>query len=133
VVTYLVVSVISGILFGFMDGLLNTNPYAQKLYEVYKPIAKDTINVVAGMIIDLAYGFLMAGIFLILFDSLPGDAHVIKGLSYALIMWFFRVVMSVATQWMTFKVPLKALGYTLLTGLAEMLVLGLIYGLTLEP
>jgi hypothetical protein len=27
----------------------------------------------------------------------------------------------------------KALGYTLITGLAEMLMLGLLYGLTLQP
>ena len=54
-----------------------------------------------------------------------------KGISFALMVWFFRVVMSVASQWMMFKVPVKALVYTLLAGLGEMLVLGILYGLAL--
>ncbi len=130
---YIIVSTISGILFGVLDGLINANPFAQKLYEVFKPISKQTINVPAGFVIDLVYGFAMAGIFLILYNGLPGDAGVIKGISFALMAWFFRVVMSVASQWMMFKVPAKALLYALAAGLAEMLALGLIYGLALKP
>ena len=130
---YIIVSLISGILFGFLDGLINANPFAQKLYEVFKPISKQTINVPAGFVIDLVYGFAMAGIFLILYDGLPGDAGVVKGISFALVAWFFRVVMSVVSQWMMFKVPAKALLYALAAGLVEMLALGLIYGLVLKP
>ena len=130
---YIIVSLISGILFGFLDGLINANPFAQKLYEVFKPISKQTINVPAGFVIDLVYGFAMAGIFLLLYDGLPGDAGVVKGISFALVAWFFRVVMSVVSQWMMFKVPAKALLYALATGLVEMLALGLIYGLALKP
>ena len=132
-VRYVVVSLASGILFGFMDGLINANPYARKLYEVYKPIARTSINVPAGIAIDLAYGFVMAGVFLLLYESLPGGAGMAKGISFALLAWFFRVVMGVASQWMTFNVPIGALIYTLLAGLGEMLVLGILYGLTLRP
>jgi hypothetical protein len=39
----------------------------------------------------------------------------------------------VASQWMMYKVPTKALIYTLLAGLGEMLILGILYGLTLHP
>jgi hypothetical protein len=128
---YIIVSVISGILFGILDGLINANPMATKLFEVYKPIAKTSVNFVAGMIIDLAYGFILAALFLLLYPSLPGESGFVKGVSYALMVWFFRVVMSVASQWMIYKVPLKALLYTLLAGLCEMLILGILYGLAL--
>lgn len=131
--TYMIVSVISGILFGVMDGLINANPIATQLYEVYRPIAKNSLNFVAGMVIDLAYGFILAGLFLLLYPSLPGETGLIKGISFGLMVWFFRVVMSVASQWMMFKVPGKALLYTLLTGMAEMLILGIFYGLALKP
>ena len=131
--SYIIVSVISGILFGILDGLINANPIAIKLFEVYKPIAKTSVNFVAGMIIDLAYGFILAALFLLLYPSLPGEAGLLKGVSFALMAWFFRVVMSVASQWMMFKVPLKALLYTLLAQLGEMLILGILYGLTLQP
>ena len=130
---YILVSVISGILFGLMDGLINANPLAKRLYQVYQPISKTSLNPLAGILIDLIYGFVMAGVFLLLYPSLPGETGLVKGISFALLAWFFRVVMSVASQWMMFKVPIKALLYTLIAGLAEMLILGMLYGLTLKP
>jgi hypothetical protein len=131
--TYFILSVISGILFGVMDGLINANPLATRLYAVYKPIARTSINVPAGIIIDLLYGFVMAGVFLILYTSLPGETGIVKGVSFALLAWFFRVVMSVASQWMMYIIPARSLLYTAIAGLGEMLVLGILYGLTLHP
>ena len=132
-ITYIIVSIISGVLFGGLDGLINVNPLAQSLYEVYKPIAKTSINALAGITIDLIYGFVMAGVFLLLYQSLPGEVGLVKGVCFAIIIWFFRVVMYVASQWVMFNVPVNALLYTLVTGLGEMLILGILYGLTLKP
>lgn len=129
--TYIIVSLVSGIVFGVMDGLINANPVATRLFEAYKPIAKASLNFVAGIIIDLAYGFILAGLYLLLMPSLPGVSGLVKGISFALLVWFLRVVMNVASQWMMYKVPCKALVYSLMTGLSEMLVLGILYGLTL--
>ena len=132
-ITYIIVSIISGVLFGVLDGLINVNPLAQSLYEVYKPIAKTSINALAGITIDLIYGFVMAGVFLLLYQSLPGEAGLVKGVCFAILIWFFRVVMYVASQWVMFNVPVNALLYTLVAGLGEMLILGILYGLTLKP
>lgn len=131
--SYIIVSVVSGILFGVLDGVINANPLATRLFEVYKPIARGSINFVAGMIIDLAYGFILAAVFLLVYQSLPGEIGLVKGVSFAVMVWFFRVVMSAASQWMMYKVPVKALVYSLLAGLGEMLVLGILYGLALPP
>ena len=130
---YIWVSVSAGVLFGILDGAINANPLAQRLYQAYKPIARSSVNAVAGTLIDLAYGFVMAGLFLLLYKSLPGVAGWTKGLSFGLIAWFFRVLMSVASQWIMYRIPPAALAYTLLTGLGEMLVVGLFLGLTLRP
>src|SRR4030042_3885215 len=132
-IIYIIVSIVSGILFGVIDGLINANPLAQKLNKVYKPITKTTMNIPAGIVIDLIYGFVMAGIFLLLYNSLPGELGLVKGISFAFLAWFFRVVMYVNSQWMMFNVPIGALLYTLLTGLCEMIILGILYGLTLIP
>jgi len=75
----------------------------------------------------------MAGVFLLLYNSLPGEIGLIKGISYAVMVWFFRVVMYVATQWVMFTVPLNTLLYSLVAGLGEMLILGVLNGLTLKP
>ena len=132
-IAYITVSVVSGILFGVLDGVINANPLAQRLYEVYKPIARTSINPLAGILIDLVYGFIMAGTFLLLYKSLPGETGLVKGISFAFLVWFFRVVMSAASQWVIFNVPAKALLYSLVAGLGEMLILGVLYGLTLKP
>ncbi len=130
---YIVVSIVSGILFGILDGVINANLLAQRLYQVYKPIAKTSVNPLAGMVIDLVYGFVMAGVFLLLYKSLPGGTGLVKGMSFACLVWFFRVVMYTASQWVMFNVPIEALLYSLVTGLGEMLILGVLYGLTLKP
>ncbi len=132
-IRYIIVSIVSGILFGVLDGAINANPLAQRLYEVYKPIARTSINPIAGIVIDLVYGFIMAGVFLLLYKSLPGETGLVKGASFALLVWFFRVVMYTASQWMMFNVPVEAHLYSLATGLGEMLILGVLYALTLKP
>lgn len=126
------VSIISGLLFAFVDGLINANPLAQKLMECYKPIAKSTINIPVGIVIDLFYGFVMCGIFLLIYKSLPGNPFT-KGVIYGLIIWFFRVLMMVFSTYMTQQVPVKTLVYILMTGLAEVLIIGIFYGLTIKP
>ena len=132
-VRYVIVSIVSGILFGVLDGVINANPLAQRLYAVYRPIARTSVNAVAGVAIDLAYGFILAGVFLLLYASLPGEAGLVKGVTFAILIWFFRVVMSAASQWMMFTVPVEAHLYSLVTGLGEMLILGILYGLALKP
>jgi len=130
---YVIVSVVSGILFGILDAVIHANPLAERLYAVYQPIARTAVNPLAGIAIDLAYGFVMAGVFLCLYQSLPGETGLVKGVSFAFLAWFFRVVMSAASQWMMFNVPVETLLYCLVTGLGEMLILGALYALTLKP
>ncbi len=132
-ISYIIVSFISGILFGVLDAVINANYLARRLSEVYRPIARTSLNIPAGVVIDLVYGFAMAGTFLLLFSSLPGEPGIVKGISFAILVWFFRVVMYVASNWMMFKMPAGTLLYTLFTGLGEMLILGVLYGLFLRP
>jgi len=132
-IRYIIISVASGILFGILDGVINANPLAQRLYEVFKPMARTSINPLAGMAIDLVYGFIMAGLFLLLYNSLPGETGLVKGVSFAILVWFFRVVMSTASQWIMYNVPVETSLYSLIAGLVEMLILGVLYGLTLKP
>ncbi len=99
-IRYIIISLAGGILFGVMDGIINANPLAQKLYVVFKPIAKASVNVTAGIIIDLIYGFVLTGLFLLFYNSLPGTAGIVKGISYAVIVWFLRVLL----QWLNISI-----------------------------
>ena len=131
-IRYVLASIVSGVLFGIMDGIIHGNALAKRLYAIYESISKKSISIVAGIIIDLAYGFIIAGVFLLLYKSLPGTSWFLKALSFSLLIWFFRVVMHVATQWMMFTIPYQALLYTLGTGLLEMIILGLVCSVILK-
>ena len=132
-VSYIIVALVSGILFGAMDVLINGNPFAKKLYKAYSSISRTSVNIPAGIIIDLVYGFVLTGLFLLIYQNLPGNIGIIKGISFAVIIWFLRVAMYAASHWMMFNIPVKSLLYTLITGFWEMCILGILYGLTLQP
>lgn len=123
---------LSGILFALLDGIINGNRISQRLMECYKPIAKTNINISIGFSIDMFFGFAMCAIFVLLYDSIPGETGFAKGIAYGFIIWFFRVFMSVFTIYMTQKVPIKTLAYMLITGFLEVQIIGIFYGLTLR-
>lgn len=79
---YIVVSTAGGVLFLVLDALLNANPLARELSAVFQPISRSEINVPAGVFIDLAYGFILAALFLLLYHSLPGTPGIAKGISF---------------------------------------------------
>jgi len=132
---YIAVSIAGGILFGVMDGLVNGNPLAVELYKVYEPIARTSVNVAAGITIDLVYGFVLAGMFILLYPGLPGKTGLQKGAAFGLLAWFLRTVMAAVSSWMMFDLGSAVFWYALGSGLVEMLVIGVFYGLMLvkEP
>jgi hypothetical protein len=130
---YIAVSIAAGLLFALMDGLINANPLAQELFAVYAPIARPSLNAAAGLAIDLAYGFILAGLFLLLFEGIPGRTRLEKGLCFGIVVWFLRVAMQAASSWVMFTIPEMALLYMTLVGLGEMLVTGAFFGVTLKP
>lgn len=69
------------------DGPLSIRRLAQRLFEVYRPIARTSVDLVAGMAIDLAHGFVMARLFLLPCSGLPGATGLLKGVSFALLAW----------------------------------------------
>ncbi len=132
-ITWLIVSIANGVLFGLFDGAINANPLAQKLFEVYKPISRASINVTAGILIDIGYGLVMGFLFLMLYKALPGDSGWTKGLVFGGIIWFFRALMGAVSSWMMYTIPVSALLYSAGAGLVEMLIIGLVFGIFLKP
>ncbi len=121
-----------GIVFAVLDGLANANPVAQRLYSVYRPISRQSINAPLGLLFDIISGVVMAMLFGALAPALPGGP-ISKGLAFGVIAWFFRVAMGVAAQAVMFNIPVSALIYFLFSGFAEMVILGSLCGVALRP
>lgn len=128
-----VVGLGAGLLFLVLDGVIHANPLAQGLYAVYEPLARPRVNALLGSAIDLTYGVVLAVIFVRLCPSLPGDTGVTKGLSFGLLVWFLRVVMSAAGEWVTKTTPPATHAYVLLTGLVQIAVVSVFLGALLTP
>jgi hypothetical protein len=128
------VGVVAGIAFLILDGVLHANPLAQRLYAPYQVIARPSVNALAGSAIDLAFGVVLVFLFVTLRDSLPGRSSATKALSFGLLVWFLRVCMRVAGEWVMTVVPVQAHVYTLGAGLIQMLIVAGIIALLLpEP
>ncbi len=51
----ILVGLAAGLTFLVLDGLLNANPLAQQVYSAYGPIARSSVNAMAGSLVDLAF------------------------------------------------------------------------------
>jgi len=129
---FIIAAILTGLSFGVLDGIINGNPYARRFMEVYQPIARKKINVPAGVLIDIVYGFIISGVFLLILPVLPSENGIVKGLVFGLGMWFFRVIMGAVSNWMMFKIPVNTILYMLVTGFIEMIILGIINGLIIK-
>ena len=130
--TFLIVGLGSGIIFVLLDFLLNVNPLARRLNEPYRPIARTGMRLLPPILIDLLYGLALAGIFLLLRPVLPGGPVLGAGISFGVLTWFLRVLMSALSQWVMFEIPVRTHLYSILAGFLEMIALGLFYGVAFK-
>ncbi|UWZ84038.1 hypothetical protein [Occallatibacter riparius] len=132
VVRVVAVGLSAGLIFAIADALLNANGLAVRLYALYRPIARESVNAPLGLAFDLISGLVMAILFVALRPSLSGKS-LMRGIQFGLIAWFFRVAMQSASQVVMFPISAGAVAYGLSSGLAEMLLLGIFYGALLKP
>ena len=130
---YVTASLSVGFAFVVLDAALNANPLAQAAYAPFAPIARLELDFLPALAIDVAYGFVMCAIFMGLQHALPGSTPVRKGLTYGLLVWFFRVFMNAATQWFMFAIPAMTVAYSLGAGLLEMVLIGGMVGILTSP
>lgn len=78
----------------------------------------------SAWVISIGLGFILGTIFLLLHKSLPGKSNLIKGVSFAFIVWFFEIFMGIT---------MHINPYVVFQGLFYPLMFGLIYGLILKP
>jgi hypothetical protein len=78
-----------------------------------------------GLLFELINGFMLALIYAVIYRCLPGRGWQ-KGISYGLIVWGLRVVMWAFSTFMMTGMPLALIAVTVVTGLIEVLILGVV-------
>lgn len=124
----LITGVFSGMLLILFDGIINGNSFARKILSVYNPIARESIRILPAILINFMYGFFFAFLYFNTVSFLPGNHFLLKGLCFGILIWTLRVLMPSLSHWIMFKIPIKTIIYTSVTGLFEMVVTGIFYG-----
>ncbi len=130
---YVAASCAVGVAFVLLDAILNANPIAQGAYAAFAPLARSELVLLPAVTIDVVYGFVLCAVFVGVQGGLPGRTPLSKGVSFGLLVWFFRVIMGAAAQWVMFDIPAVTVAYSVGAGLVEMLVIGVLVGLLTLP
>ncbi len=78
-----------------------------------------------GLLFELINSFMLALIYAVIYRCLPGRGWQ-KGISYGLIVWGLRVVMWAFSTFMMTGMPPALIAVTVVTGLIEVLILGVV-------
>jgi len=78
-----------------------------------------------GLIFELINGFMLAVIYAVIHPSLPGRGWK-KGISYGVLVWGLRVVMGAFSTYMMTDMSPILIAITVVTGLIEVLILGIV-------
>ena len=117
----LVCGIITGVLFSVFDMLIamSTSPMFSPYSDL--PIWK-TPNILAGLIFDLINGFILAVVYTIVYNGIPGFGWK-KGLNYGILVGLFRVLMSSFSTIVMYNIPLTLVITSLITGYVEIIIL----------
>lgn len=132
-VNYFFAGVASGALFGVLDRIIKQNPVAERLYQRVKYPVAGPRRYPDAIFVDLVYGAVMVAAFLLVYNRLPGDSTLAKGISFGLVIWFFRIGLNAVFLGYRFRLNHRLLLYLLVTGLGEYLAQGLLIGLLVQP
>ena len=85
-----------------------------------------------ALVFEVVNGFMLALIYALIQTSLPGQGWV-KGISYGLIVWGLRVVMWAFSTYVMTDMPPVTIGINVVTGLVEVLILGVVIAAIYGP
>ena len=129
--SFVLCSMVTGILFIFFDMLIGIG--TSRVFAPYSELAiwKTPPNVVAGVVFDLINGFILTAVYMTIYNGLPGLGWQ-KGLNYGLIVGLFRVVMTSFSSIVMYNIPVILVGTGLITGYVEIVLLCVILAVMYE-
>ncbi len=116
------------IVLGVVSGFFSVNVFKMPMFVSDSTLWRQEFNPYLSVSLDIIYGIILAGLFNLLYMSIPGEG-IMKGIAFGLIIWFFKTVMAMGSIRVMFNVSDKVLIYWTFCGLLEMLVIGTVLGI----
>lgn len=113
---------------GVVAGFFSVSVFKMPIFVSDSTLWRQEFSPYLSVSLDIIYGIILAGLFNLLYISIPGEG-IMKGISFGLIIWFFKTVMAMGSIRVMFNVSDKVLLYWTFSGLLEMLVIGTILGI----
>jgi len=123
--------IITGVLFIVFDMFIAilTGPIFSPYSDL--PIWRTPPNILAGLIFDLINGLILAAVYTIVYNGIPGFGWK-KGLIYGIFVGLFRVVMCSFSTIVMYNIPLALVIASLITGYIEIIILCIILAAVYE-
>jgi hypothetical protein len=131
----LVAGIVASVLFLVLDMLLGAagGAIAAQVFGVpFNQPPGIQAKIIFGLVFELINGFMLALIYALIHPSLPGQGWK-KGIIYGLIVWGLRVVMWAFSTFMMTDMPPALIAITVVTGLIEVLILGVVIAAIYQP
>jgi len=113
---------------GVISGFFSVEVFKLPIFVSDSTLWRHEFNPALSIFLDIIYGIVLAGLFNLLYMSIPGEG-VVKGISFGLIIWFFKVVMAMGSIRIMFNVSDKILIYWTFSGLVELAIIGSVLGI----
>ena len=113
---------------GVVSGFFSVSVFKMPMFVSDSTLWRQEFNPYLSVSLDIIYGIILAGLFNLLYMSIPGEG-IMKGIAFGLIIWFFKTVMAMGSIRVMFNVSDKVLIYWTFCGLLEMLVIGTVLGI----
>lgn len=113
---------------GVISGFFSITVFKLPIFVSDSTLWRQEFSPYLSISLDIIYGIILAGLFNLLYMSIPGKA-IMKGISFGLIVWFFKTVMAMGAIRVMFNVSDKILLYWTFSGLLEMLMIGAVLGI----
>jgi hypothetical protein len=113
---------------GMISGFFSVAVFKLPMFVSDSTLWRKEFNPALSILLDISYGIILAGLFNLIYMSMPGKG-VVRGIAFGLIIWFFKVVMAMGSIRVMFNVSDKILVYWTCTGLLEFLMVGMVLGI----
>jgi len=133
-VRYALISVLAGSIMLILDAVFDNSEFAKRISLPLNPIRRKNNTLARSLAVNISFGFIFAGFYLISYRSLPGlPGSFFRSLYFATIVWILSVVFKAMSQWVEFDFTGSFLLYSVLSGFIKILSINILFHYLLRP
>lgn len=133
-VSYFLISVLAGSIMLIIDVVFVNNEFAKRISNPLDSIQRKNNKFARNLAVNISFGFVFAGFYLMSYRSLPGlPGSFFRSFYFASMVWILSIVFKAMSQWVAFDFPGKFLLYSVFSGFIKILSISILFHYLLRP